>query len=388
MFRYPASSDLTRAGYVIAGDRFAILVAADVHDGLIARLWDAAAAETSVLEDVLSVVVAVGVDALPDFAVAEFAGTSPETLRVAARGAATITTSAGRTIEGRDVRTWTETTISDADGIRLSFDGEQAAAQFLPLGLGVIRADEVSWGRPPRTPRADAGDSESAARTGGAKPRLRAAARRAAATSDDAPVTGAGRDNAPAASARPAAPRAAAPSLDDMDVLQTLSIDRSLFARPLDEEFELPAFLTDDDAPAADRSADDDAPEDRTLLGGRRAAPAPAAAIGYVLRVDPGRDLPLDRPVVLGRGPRPARHPGARIETVPSPAKEISGSHLEVALDGDHLLARDLDSTNGTIVRPQGSEPRLLRSGATLRVPLGTVFDLGDGVTAVFQVGE
>ena len=34
--------------------------------------------------------------------------------------------------------------------------------------------------------------------------------------------------------------------------------------------------------------------------------------------------------------------------------------------DGEHLIARDLDSTNGTIVRPQDSQPLLLRGGATL----------------------
>ena len=344
MFRYPTPPRPTEAGYAIAGDRFAILLAGPAAEGLVSSVWDAAAADSSLLEDVLSVIVTAGIHALPDFAVVELAGTSPETLRVAARGEVTIETDAGAVIDGRDARTWTETSLSAVTGFRLVHVGAPEGIGPLPLGLGVARADELAWGRP-------------------ATPAPPVAAR-------------------PAPTSTPAPPPAPpAPSLpDETDVLETLSIDRSLFARPLDDEnLELPAFLSDD-------TGDIELPDDRTLLGGRRATPAPTPAVTYVFAVDPGRELPLDRPVVLGRGPRPARHPGARIEAVPSPAKEISGAHLEVRLDGEHLIARDLDSTNGTIVRPRDSQPLLLRGGATLRVPVGTRFDLGDGVTAVFQI--
>ncbi|WP_405375328.1 MULTISPECIES: FHA domain-containing protein [unclassified Microbacterium] len=362
MFRYPTPTEPSRAGYAIAGDRFAILVAPGIDAGLVAGLWNAAAAENAFLEDVLSVFVAGGVHALPSFAVVEFSGGSPLQLRVAVRGDAAILTPTS-IVAGREARTWTETSV-DADGIRLTLRPDEGTDEpirdALPLGLGVTRADDLAWGRP--VSGAPLSQPSAPDRRSVAAPRTAAGVR----TADDLP-------SVPDL-------RAFADLPDDVDVLETLAVDRSLFARPLDDDIELPAFLSDD-------SGSIDLPDDRTLFGGRRAAPAPAPAASYVLRVTPGRDLPLDRPVVLGRGPRPARHPGARLEAVPSPAKEVSGAHLEVRLDGDHLVAQDLDSTNGTIVRPRGAEAVLLRGGASVRVPVGTVFDLGDGVTARFESG-
>lgn len=105
-----------------------------------------------------------------------------------------------------------------------------------------------------------------------------------------------------------------------------------------------------------------------------------------VLRIGNERPVDLTLPVVLGRSPRPARHPGARLVTVPSPHREISGSHLEVHLDGDDLVARDLDSTNGTIVRNPDGSSMLLRQGAQVRVALGASLDLGEGSVAVFEI--
>lgn len=352
MFRYPTPTRSADSGYAIAGDRFAILVAADVAEGVVARLWNAAAAETAVLEDVLSVLVAAGMHDLPDFAIAEFPDGPADPVRVAVRGGAIVETSARTRLAGPDARTWVETAVPNATGIRLALTSADAGGDLLPLGLGVTRADEMSWGRPFPAGRAD----EPVQHEPVVVPPV-------------ATVTA-----------------AAAARFDESDVLQTISIDRSLFARPLDEEEELPAFLTED-APIAAPIADDPLDE-RTLLGSRRAAPAPPAPIGYELGLPGGRAVPLDRPVVLGRGPRPGQHPGARIERVASPGKEVSGTHLEATLDGDTLVVRDLDSTNGTIVRPPSSAAALLRGGAVSRVPVGTELDLGDGVTAVFRPRE
>lgn len=362
MFRYPTPTLAAEAGYAIAGDRFAILLGSGVAEGVIARLWNAAAADTAVLEDVLSVLVAGGIHDLPDFAVAEFPDDDADAVRVAVRGAAIVETSDRTRVSGADARTWIETALPGAVGIRLALGSGRTGGDLLPLGLGVTRADELSWGRPfPAGREPDADVTPAAA---GEAPRGTAA-----------PVTVAIPTVAPAAPAPSAAPARG----EEIDVLQTISVDRSLFARPFDddEELELPDFLREDERPAAVA----DAPDDRTLFGSRRGS----AATAYALRLPGGRSVPLDRPVVLGRSPRPARHPGARIEPVSSPRKEISGTHLEAVLDGDTLVVRDLDSTNGTIVRPPTGAAALLRGGAASRVPLGTELDLGDGVTAVFD---
>lgn len=119
--------------------------------------------------------------------------------------------------------------------------------------------------------------------------------------------------------------------------------------------------------------------DDRTELSRHarhRAAPP-------VLIVD-DEPIALIHPLVLGRSPRAADHPGARLVTLTSPLREISSGHLEVRLDGDTLVARDLDSTNGTVVATPDGSRMLLRQGAQTRVPVGSSLDLGEGHIAIF----
>ncbi|AZS44252.1 hypothetical protein BWL13_01839 [Microbacterium oleivorans] len=359
MFRYPTPTLAAEAGYAIAGDRFAILLGPSVAEGVIARLWNAAATETAVLEDVLSVLVAGGIHDLPDFAVAEFPDDETQPVRVAVRGAAIVETSDRTRVSGADARTWIETALAGAVGIRLLLGTGRPGGDLLPLGLGATRADELSWGRP--FPAGREPDAEVTPAAEGEEP-----------PGTLAPVTVAVPTIVPPVAAAPPTPPIRG---EEIDVLQTISVDRSLFARPFDDddELELPDFLREDES--------HDVPDDRTLFGSRRSTPVRS----YALRLPGGRTVPLDRPVVLGRGPRAGKHPGARIEQVSSPHKEISGTHLEATLDGETLVVRDLDSTNGTIVRPPSGAAALLRGGAASRVPLGTELDLGDGVTAVFD---
>ncbi len=111
----------------------------------------------------------------------------------------------------------------------------------------------------------------------------------------------------------------------------------------------------------------------------------PGAPRRLVLAMDGGRVLELDFPVVFGRAPHPAAHPGARLVPLSSPRREVSGTHIEVRLDGDHLLVRDLDSTNGTVVRHADGSAMLLRGGATALLAEGAVLDIGDGNVARFH---
>jgi len=63
--------------------------------------------------------------------------------------------------------------------------------------------------------------------------------------------------------------------------------------------------------------------------------------------------------------------------TVASPGAVVSGTHLELRLEGSRLVATDLRSTNGTVVRsPSGS--RRMRAGESIVVAPGTSLDLGD----------
>ncbi|GAA3863767.1 FHA domain-containing protein [Tessaracoccus defluvii] len=86
--------------------------------------------------------------------------------------------------------------------------------------------------------------------------------------------------------------------------------------------------------------------------------------------------------VVVGRSPDPAHGPsGAYLLRVPSPSSDISRNHVLVTTKDWNVIVTDLHSTNGTTVLPLGESPFTLRDGASVQVELGTVLDLGDGVS-------
>ena len=99
-----------------------------------------------------------------------------------------------------------------------------------------------------------------------------------------------------------------------------------------------------------------------------------------VLRLPDGSELEPSTPVVLGR--RPWRTTPEETSTyyvvAPSPRREISGVHLEVALVGGELVARDLESTNGTLVLTPARAPRLLHEGRSTALHAGDILDLGE----------
>jgi hypothetical protein len=117
------------------------------------------------------------------------------------------------------------------------------------------------------------------------------------------------------------------------------------------------------------------------------AAPTlPAASAGSrpvpAFRIGGGLPHPVTVPVLIGRRPLAPRIPGVagaspELVTVYSPQAVISSTHLELRLEGSRLIATDLRSTNGTIVRsPSGV--RRMRAGESIVVAPGTSLDLGD----------
>lgn len=85
--------------------------------------------------------------------------------------------------------------------------------------------------------------------------------------------------------------------------------------------------------------------------------------------------------VLVGRAPDAAKAPGAYLMRVNSPSSDISRSHLLVTTQGWNVIVTDLHSTNGTTVMPQGEQPFVLANGQSVQVELGTILDLGDGVS-------
>jgi hypothetical protein len=110
-----------------------------------------------------------------------------------------------------------------------------------------------------------------------------------------------------------------------------------------------------------------------------------------VLRLESGDKVPLDRGILLGRAPKAkadlevARQP--HVVKLPSPDNDLSRNHLEIVIDGWHVLARDLGSTNGTTVQLPGSAPTRLRPDEHVALEPGTVLVLADVVSVTFEVG-
>ncbi|PFG34104.1 FHA domain-containing protein [Sanguibacter antarcticus] len=105
------------------------------------------------------------------------------------------------------------------------------------------------------------------------------------------------------------------------------------------------------------------------------------------VRFSHGEVVDLVQPVVVGRFPMPQsrQSPGPRLVTVVSPSQDISRSHLEVRLEGWHVLLVDLDTMNGTTLVRSGQAPRRLHPHEPTLVAEGDVVDLGDGVLLTFE---
>ncbi|SFR87345.1 hypothetical protein SAMN05428970_3426 [Agromyces sp. CF514] len=87
-------------------------------------------------------------------------------------------------------------------------------------------------------------------------------------------------------------------------------------------------------------------------------------------------------PILIGRRPLAPRAPSSAAnapELVPvrSATGVVSGTHLELRVEGARLVATDLRSTNGTVLRtPTGA--RRMRAGESIVVGPGCFLDLGD----------
>ena len=122
-------------------------------------------------------------------------------------------------------------------------------------------------------------------------------------------------------------------------------------------------------------------------LPSQQPEPTPRPALGQ-LRLSTGDVVTLDRGVLIGRAPR-AADTGAgspHLVRISSPDNEISRNHVEIVLDGWHVLVRDLGSTNGTTVALPGSSPIRVRPGDQQTIEPGTTITLADQVSMVFEV--
>ncbi|MDV8149346.1 FHA domain-containing protein [Arthrobacter sp. B10-11] len=106
------------------------------------------------------------------------------------------------------------------------------------------------------------------------------------------------------------------------------------------------------------------------------------------VRVSTGELIDLDQSLVIGRQPSVSRVQGGgmpRLVQVASPGGDISRSHVEVRLEGWHVMLCDLKATNGTVLVREGQPPRRLAQNEMAILLDGDIAELGDNVSLRFE---
>lgn len=121
---------------------------------------------------------------------------------------------------------------------------------------------------------------------------------------------------------------------------------------------------------------------DRTMLRPQTAgpigsAPPPPAAPQWCVALPDGREIPLDRPVVLGRRPTQPDGVPVHLVQVADQTRTLSKSHLRVGFDGQSPHVCDLGSTNGSAVVDHNG-PHPLVPHQPRRIAAGQLVQFGD----------
>lgn len=114
------------------------------------------------------------------------------------------------------------------------------------------------------------------------------------------------------------------------------------------------------------------------------APPAPAPAARFGLRFDTGESILITEPVLLGRNPDAAEHPGARAIALVDDSRSLSKTHMLVRPVEGGLEVIDCRSTNGSGLIRGGAEYGIA-AGTPVQTVDGDRIRLGDRVAAVVR---
>jgi hypothetical protein len=104
---------------------------------------------------------------------------------------------------------------------------------------------------------------------------------------------------------------------------------------------------------------------------------------------DHGERVTIDRPIILGRDPKPVSSPDPEaplLHPVHSSTGQVSRTHAEVRAVGWDVVVTDLDAMNGTTVTLPGGEPQPLEAGMVTVITAGSRVDLGGETGFVLEV--
>ena len=379
---------------VLSGPTSLVVLEPPTHEwaSLINTLWEEVVASSSIT-DLAGRLAQFKIDDLPSLAAFFW---TDDGMRSLIRGdISVIDLATGKVVaDGEGIQTWSEVGLAGVDHIRvdLPYEGDATLLE-LPLVVGAVRASSVTL------------DASELAQVSSpqAEPELEAAtpAERTAELSASEIAALANAETELMAPPFPvesgADPQAGAPQQLEAAVVPQLGSPDALVARALEPNSEdSPADIDPQDSAilavfCANGHVSPPSATSCRVCGGPVGTQGPqfvAYPVLAVLRASDGSSAQLDRPVLIGRAPSTDRsdNRAPRLMTVPSPNHDISRTHLEVAPDGWQIVATDLNSTNGTIlVRPGGVDRQQLAPGEPVPVQVGSVIELGDGVSVLID---
>jgi hypothetical protein len=379
---------------VLSGPTSLVVLEPPTHEwaSLINTLWEEIVASSSIT-DLAAQLAHFKIDDLPSLAAFFW---TEDGMRSLIRGdISVIDLATGKVVaDGEGIQTWSEVGLAGVDHIRvdLPYEGDATLLE-LPLVVGAVRASSVTL---------DASELAQV-RSPQAEPELEAAtpAERTAELSASEIAALANAETELMAPPFPvesgADPQAGAPQQLEAAVVPQLGSTDALVARAMEPNSEdSPADIDPQDSAilavfCANGHVSPPSATSCRVCGGPVGTQGPqfvAYPVLAVLRASDGSSAELDRPVLIGRAPSTDRsdNRAPRLMTVPSPNHDISRTHLEVAPDGWQIVATDLNSTNGTIlVRPGGVDRQQLAAGEPVPVQVGSVVELGDGVSVLID---
>ena len=353
MFAYLPALDAADAGYAVVTERFLCLLGSETSAEAARDLYRALEADPVHLDAVLDALVAR--HALEHFAIVEMLDPEQRTMNIAVRGRVTANLDGSTTtrLSGPTGATWITGEARGVSSLALSLDAGTAGSEPLPVRRGVVRALSVSIEATADAAEPVFVDEISPATVPIDVPRIReaVAARAGKAGASKAAKKPTRIDmaeaSAPAVGATPAAVATAEP------------------------EPETPAAQPETAVAAGERA---ETPAEKP-------AATPADLPHLLVRLPDGNELAARTPIVIGRRPWSVESDtqSAVHVAVLSPKREVSATHLEISESNGTLSARDLGSTNGTVVLTPTRAPRLLDGRRSTDLVEGDVLDLGEG---------
>lgn len=328
-----------RAWDVIVGDRFIAALAAPAPEPVLSALAEAASDGGLALETLVGIVPSGRVDPVESFGLVWWDETAITTVTAVVRGDAVVDLASpggSRRFDARGIRPWHLADFDDVVALRITdaaapLDRVQAAGEPVIHQRASLRTSSVEWTSTARQADAAAPTPWLDADTLLAPRRLEPGLEAAVADTIVTPRTG----------------------------------SRVGGARGVPPESSLSTIGT---APA-------------TMPAKPTASAVETGANRPRFRIGAGAPLTVTAPVLIGRKPLPPRIAGSGAQPelleVASPAAVVSGTHLELRVIGSRLVATDLHSTNGTVLRT-ASGTRRLRAGESIVVLPGAILELGD----------